>query len=354
MLTRRPLRVMSACFGRCQPEQALGHRSPTGADQAGNAENLARGKSEADIAEILATAEPIDGKQHRRVLRRRRFGLPGGSEVATRHGEGDLRLAEAGQRFVKRLRAVAQDDHPLADLGDFLKLMADEDEAHAGRQQAADDREEIFHFAMSQRGRRFVHDQQPRLVGERSCDCDELLLRNRQVTDRTPQVDSYADFLDDAPRFGHAPGAMGQPLAAMKLVRQPNVLCCREIGEQRKVLVDDLHSGFDPLDRRAVCPVGSIDKDAAGVRAFDAGDDLDQRRLAGPVLADESERLAPTDIKADGGKGVDAVVRLGNAVDTQERHGALSQCRRCCGFRQCVHRLSCYLGRSPASRLLGR
>ena len=50
------------------------------------------------------------------------------------------------------------------------------------------------------------------------------------------------------------------------------------------------------LDERADLALGV---DPAGVRVHDAGDDLEQRRLAGAVGADEADRLARLDLERD-------------------------------------------------------
>ena len=71
-----------------------------------------------------------------------------------------------------------------------------------------------------------------------------------------------------------------------------DVLGDRQVGEDHRLLVDR----DDPQrlriegarDRARL----AVDHDLAGVRLLDAGHDLDQRRLAGPVLADEGVDLA--------------------------------------------------------------
>src|ERR671936_2198413 len=65
----------------------------------------------------------------------------------------------------------------------------------------------------------------------------------------------------------------------------------------------------------------ALDDDLAGVRAVQAGQDRAERRLAGPVLTEESVNLASAKVEIDGVVGRDAEERLRDA----------SQLRRECG-----------------------
>ena len=58
--------------------------------------------------------------------------------------------------------------------------------------------------------------------------------------------------------------------------------------------------------RRARCDRLAVDQDLALVRPVHAGEDLDQRRFAGAVVADEPERLAALDVEADALQRMDA------------------------------------------------
>ena len=75
----------------------------------------------------------------------------------------------------------------------------------------------------------------------------------------------------------------------MQLVRQPNVLSRRQVGEESEILIDDLDACLDPFDWRATGPVGALDeelrpssmrrrqKSLAIISALHAGDDPDER-----------------------------------------------------------------------------
>ena len=84
-----------------------------------------------------------------------------------------------------------------------------------------------------------------------------------------------------------------QPLEpVVRLAAEVHVLDDVEVVAEREILVDDL----DPELRRVLRPVDvdrlAVEEDLAGVHRVDAGDALDQRRLAGAVVADERHHLA--------------------------------------------------------------
>ena len=93
-----------------------------------------------------------------------------------------------------------------------------------------------------------------------------------------------------------------------------------EVVAEREVLVD----GRDP---EAVASLGlaivtvlAVELDRALVGAVDAGDHLDQRRLAGAVVADEGDHLAFADVEVDLGQACTAPNRL--LTPSSSRSGA--------------------------------
>src|SRR5262249_47032397 len=72
-----------------------------------------------------------------------------------------------------------------------------------------------------------------------------------------------------------------------------------EVVGEGEVLVDDL----DAQPRRVLRPVDpdrlALPQDVAAVDRVDAGDALDKRRLAGPVVSDEGHDLARVHVEVD-------------------------------------------------------
>ena len=92
-----------------------------------------------------------------------------------------------------------------------------------------------------------------------------------------------------------------------------------EIVEQVEFLVDDRDARGDRLADREAVALGAVDPDRAGGRAGDAAQDLDQGRLAGAVLADQAQHLAPVQGEVDPAQRHHAGVGLGDPAELEER-----------------------------------
>src|SRR5207248_1116527 len=71
-----------------------------------------------------------------------------------------------------------------------------------------------------------------------------------------------------------------------------DVLRDAQVGEERRLLEDDRDPGGLRLLRIVEDRLLAVEDHPAGLGAVDAGEDLDERRLAGPVLTDEAVYLA--------------------------------------------------------------
>jgi hypothetical protein len=84
-----------------------------------------------------------------------------------------------------------------------------------------------------------------------------------------------------------------------QLLVERNVFGNGQVGKERKVLINDLDAFADRVDRAQVCVLLAIDLHRPAVALVDAGNNLDQRRFAAAVLADETVNLAPFQRQAD-------------------------------------------------------
>ena len=102
------------------------------------------------------------------------------------------------------------------------------------------------------------------------------------------------------------------------LAAEVHVLDDVEVVAQREVLVHDL----DPELGRVLRPVDgdglAVEEDLARVVAVDAGDALDERRLAGTVVADERHDLAGPHLEVDVGQRLHRAERLREVADLEE------------------------------------
>ena len=86
--------------------------------------------------------------------------------------------------------------------------------------------------------------------------------------------------------------AVVDPAEAAGLTAQQNVLGHSQIGAEVDLLVDGADAGVLRLPRAAEPLLDAVDRDAARVDVVDAGERLDQRRLAGAVLPHQRVDLA--------------------------------------------------------------
>ena len=164
--------------------------------------------------------------------------------------------------------------------------------AMPSRGQLADDAEQVGDLVVGEHRARLVHDDQPRVVGQRPRHADHLLAGGGQRADHPGRRDlGVAEAAEDLA------GAAGHVAAADEaedpgLVAEERVLGDAEVVDEVELLVDGgdagLHGGLrvgevdhvaEPLDLALVGPVR-------------AGEHLDERGLAGAVLAEEAVHLA--------------------------------------------------------------
>ena len=90
----------------------------------------------------------------------------------------------------------------------------------------------------------------------------------------------------------------------------------REVGEERRLLVDDRDPGVARRRRSAEHDLDAVDEQLPGVGRVHAGEDLHERRLARAVLADQSVRLAGVEVDRD------VLERAGSRRSAWSRAGA--------------------------------
>ena len=130
-------------------------------------------------------------------------------------------------------------------------------------------------------------------------DLDELLLSDAQVLDQRARIDAGLQPLQQFARAPFLQSMIDPERSAGQFSRREYVLGDREISEQIQFLKYDAYA----MPRR-IGGVGerdglAVERDPARSRAFDAGDDLHQGRLAGAVLADEHVDRAATNLEID-------------------------------------------------------
>ena len=169
--------------------------------------------------------------------------------------------------------------------------MRDEDDSDTPDLQLGDHAKQPLDFAVTQRGRRLIHDQDPRVGTEGPRDLHELLLGHRQRAHLAKRVDRRADAFEQGagPRMPLFPphGSPGAPFEP-----DGDVFGNRQIRKKRWLLIDRGDTQLLRAERVQVLNHLILDPDRSLVGNMGAGDHLDERRLARAVFADQGVHLA--------------------------------------------------------------
>src|SRR6185437_10833026 len=149
-------------------------------------------------------------------------------------------------------------------------------------------------------------------------DLDELTLADAEARHRRCQRNLlHAELIEGAAR------RLAQMAAAMEqrdlAVAEPDIVLDRERRRERELLRDERDAKRLRLERMADVVPGAVDAHAAGIGAIDAGQKLDERALAGAVLAADRVNLAG----AEGERGAlqhhIGAEALGDPLDLEDR-----------------------------------
>ena len=219
--------------------------------------------------------------------------------------------------------SVPENGDPIGDFERLLQRVADEDDRNLFLAQTIDQREEIVLLLRSQSGGRLVEYDDLRLETNRSRDLDHLPLGGAERLDDRRRIDGKIQRLKQLLRLD-----IRSPQAIEKLlVAQIEILRDGQRGDEARLLID--HG--DPMPPR-VCGAANLDpfafeaELALGGRNR-AGEDLDQRRLARAVLAQQGVHFAAPQIEVDVLQRGDAAIFLGDVSHRQERRFRLRRDR---------------------------
>ena len=203
---------------------------------------------------------------------------------------------------------------------DLVELVADEDDAVAFVGEATQDREDLLGLLRRQHGGRLVQDEDPRLAVERLEDLDALLPADRERAHLGVRVDVEAEALAQLARCAGAPRA-GRGRGGCAIVSSPSRMLSATLrtGTSMKcwwtMLMPRAMASVGPGDAHLV----AVQQDLALVRACEPVEDVHERGLAGPVLAEQGVDLARAHVQVDVVVGDHTRVALGDAPHLQRR-----------------------------------
>ena len=305
---------------RLAPEQRAADGFMPGAAQAHQAQHLTAAHGHVQRAGIAA-GRALE-LQHRRAWRRHcRLGHAGRQGLADDQVH-QLGFGGPGGGLHRHQLAVAHHGGAVAQRHHLVEPVRHIDQADALVAQAAQHAEQALHVAHRQAGRRLVQHQQPGLHFQRAAD-------GQQGFFGPGEREHPASRRDVAAHAGHHPAGGGIGRApvdqAVLPAKQPgvahaqaHVLGHRHPFHQAQVLVDEGHRlgaavGAAPLRLRQ-----AVDEDLARIGRVDAGQQLDQRGLAGAVFTQQGQDLAGMHVQRQRVHRLRAAKALADAREPQQ------------------------------------
>ena len=256
--------------------------------EGGEAEHLARGDGEADVVELAAVADAA-GFEHRALTdRRRRRPHPrlvaDADGAVAEHRLDDRRFAALAGHERGDVATVTQHGAHVAVLAHLGEAVRDEQHRAVALAPPAHHGEHSLGQVRRQGGGDLVEEQQLRVERQGAGEVEHAQERQRHVAHLLAEVEAVEVHLGEVPAHGADVGA-----------GEAQVLGDGEIADHRRVLEHRGESAATGVAGTAQGGRLAVDADRAGVGAQHAGEDLDERRLAGAVGAEQGVDLAGGD-----------------------------------------------------------
>ena len=206
-------------------------------------------------------------------------------KLTPNHHGNHFGLADVFNISGANIATITQDRHPITNCVDLVETVCDKDHRDSALPQRLNDAKKNLCFTGSQRGSRFIHDDDLRIDTDRLDDLDDLLLRQAQASKLLIDIHFNAETI----KQGFCSLIHLIPLNKTMFHRvstEENVFCNRDPSNQVQLLIDNCNAkplgvlwGFY-LDRVPVNLNGTA------VLFIRAGEDLHQSGFSSTVLAD--------------------------------------------------------------------
>ena len=258
--------------------------------------------------------------------------VPAAAEVGVDHrlvGANLVRLAVGDHR------ALGHHDHPVGVVHDHLHVVLDEQEGdpvlgaqalHVVEQPAPEGRVDPGH--------RLVEEQEAGLRHQRPGELEQLalasgegarvLVRELGQVEHVEQLDRLLVDLALARAPAERPeDHVGEPLARLVGRRQHHVVDHRHRRQRLGDLEGPHHSQPGDHVRRSPLDLAAVEHRPAAIRAVEAGDQVEEGRLAGAVGADQGRDRAPLDVHRRPADRLDAAEVLDDLGRFEDLRGAV-------------------------------
>ena len=193
--------------------------------------------------------------------------------------------------------AVTKNHVAVSDPLDLLELVADEKDGLAVALQQLDDTEKLLDFLQRESRGRLVHNDDPRVDGQRPGDRDQMLAGHSEIAQPSIDVEmADANLAQRLARLARCRSPVDPAPAIAWRVAEKDVLSHRQIIEEHRLLMDGGNPSCECVMSRRESHGAAIKQQGALRWLQDAGHDLDERRFPCAVLADEGHDLARIEV----------------------------------------------------------
>ena len=229
------------------------------------------------------------------------------------HHPDERQPVEGSRAPAAGIAPVPQHGDPVRDRIDLIEEMRDEDDRESPVFQVADDAKQPRDLARIKARGRLVEDQDLARQGDRARNGDDLLDRDGIGGKRPGHVDRQpigGQQVACRMRLHAAP----DHAAAHRLAAQHQVLGHGQVRQQVHLLVNRPDPQPLRVGRGARVDRRAVERHGAAVAAIGAGQALDKRGLARPVLAQKRMHLAPFQVEIHAVERPRAGEQLGEAA----------------------------------------
>ena len=182
---------------------------------------------------------------------------------------------------------VSQDRDLICNLVDLIHLMGDIYDPGSPFLQIADDLVEVLHLPVCDRRSRFVHDQDPGVLGYCFCDLHQLLVRDSQASHLRPGIQLNMQHLQQFSCLLIHLAVIDKPVPD-RFSSKVDVLSHRHLYYRRKFLVDHRDPHLLGNRRRIDLNLFAFDLYRSSVSFMYAYQYIHQRRFPSAVLTHQS------------------------------------------------------------------
>jgi hypothetical protein len=212
---------------------------------------------------------------------------------AADHHPDDLVSTRIFEPSLSNHFAVTKDHVAVSDALDLLELVTDEKDRLAISLQQLDDTEKLLDFLQGESRCGFVHDDDPRVDGQRPSDRDQMLAGCSEIAQPSVDVETAdADLAERLARLTRCRSPIDPTPAIARRVAEKDVLRHRQIIEEHSLLMDRCDTSCESVMSRRESHRVAIKQQGALRWLQDARHDLDERRFPCAVLANKSNDLA--------------------------------------------------------------